>query len=250
MNSITFEHIHKLGHIITENEEFQQYHFPEMLSRYSSNFIEFKKMPTLAQFQEREHTLRDFHKQHGQQHIKFSFPVNEMISDDIKVYLTAANYDIGFLELYAISPSEFPTTKNSTIDVQLVTNDNIDAFLQLQYDADLKYGETFAKEKQAILHHQFLDGSKHQIIAYYAGIPVGSVEIIEQSETAEIDNLFVVEAFQRKGVGSQIQQFVMEKFQNKTVILVADGEDTAREMYQKQNYVYLGFQYEVLKVEE
>jgi hypothetical protein len=34
------------------------------------------------------------------------------------------------------------------------------------------------------------------------------------------------------------------------VILVADGEDTPRLMYQKQNYHCLGFRYEVQKVYE
>jgi hypothetical protein len=41
---------------------------------------------------------------------------------------------------------------------------------------------------------------------------------------------------------------VMDRFANNTIILVADGEDTPREMYQKQNYRYLGFRYEAQKV--
>lgn len=40
----------------------------------------------------------------------------------------------------------------------------------------------------------------------------------------------------------------MESFPEKTVILVADGEDTPREMYKKQNYQYHGFRYETQKV--
>lgn len=40
----------------------------------------------------------------------------------------------------------------------------------------------------------------------------------------------------------------MNQFFDKTVILVADGEDTPREMYRKQHYQYLGFKYVVMKI--
>lgn len=249
MNNITFEHTYLLGYIVCDSENYRQYHYPEMLCRYNSNFIEWKKMPALIEFREMEQSLRNFHQAYGQQHIKFIFPANEKIPDEILNYLQAESYDIGYLELYAIEPGQFKIAQHSSVDVQLVSDINMEAFLKLQYDEDLKYGETFAKEKRKLLLRQFDDGSKLQIIAYYEGNPAGVVEVIERDETAEIDNFFVAEPFQRKGVGGQIQRFVMDLFADKTVILLADGEDTAREMYQKQNYVYLGFRYEILKVE-
>lgn len=42
----------------------------------------------------------------------------------------------------------------------------------------------------------------------------------------------------------------MDHFYTKSIILVADGEDTASEMYQRQNYCLEGFQYEAFKIEE
>jgi len=249
MSHITFDHIEKIGQIIYEDDVCQHVHYPEMLSRYDSNYIQFKTMPSLTAFKKSEQILRTFHQKHNQKHVKFIFPSNEKISSDLHNYLTEENYDIGFLELYTIEPSHFATSVHNHVDVQLVTKDNLAVFLKLQYEEDLKYGETFATEKQALLQRLFNDSHKHQLLAYYDGIPVGSTELIEEDTTVEIDNLFVLEAFQRKGIGSQLQQYVMQNFHNKIVILVADGEDTAREMYQKQNYVYQGFQYEVLQVE-
>ncbi|MFJ7409020.1 MULTISPECIES: GNAT family N-acetyltransferase [unclassified Lysinibacillus] len=249
MNNITFDHIEKIGPIIFEDEFCQHVHYPEMLSRYDSNYILFKMMPSLTTFKEIEQMLRTFHQKHNQKHLKFIFPSNEKISPDIHSYLTEEKYDIGFLELYTIEPSQFATRVNHHVDVQPVTEDNLEVFLKLQYEEDLKYGETFATEKQALLKRRFHDPSKHQLLAYFDGFPAGSMELIEEDTTVEIDNLFVLEAFQRNGVGTQLQQYVMQKFHHKIVILVADGEDTARDMYQKQNYVYQGFQYEVLKVE-
>ncbi|MFJ5768031.1 GNAT family N-acetyltransferase [Lysinibacillus sp. NPDC093210] len=249
MSNITFDHIEKIGHVIYEDEVCQHVHYSEMLSRYDSNFILFKTMPSLTAFKKTEQMLRTFHQKHNQKHLKFIFPSNEKISPNIHSYLTEENYDIGFLELYTIEPSQFVIRVHRHVDVQLVTEDNLEEFLKLQYEEDLKYGETFATEKQALLKRRFHDPSKHQLLAYYDGFPAGSMELIEEDTTVEIDNLFVLEAFQRKGVGTQLQQYVMQKFHHKIVILVADGEDTARDMYQKQNYVYQGFQYEVLKVD-
>ncbi|MEH7307838.1 GNAT family N-acetyltransferase [Neobacillus drentensis] len=79
----------------------------------------------------------------------------------------------------------------------------------------------------------FEDPNIHQLLAFYKGIPAGSVEVIISKETADIDGLVVDENFQKKGKGSMLQKFVMEKYDNKTIILVADGEDTPREMYRE-----------------
>ena len=67
------------------------------------------------------------------------------------------------------------------------------------------------------------------------------------NDTVEIDELSISESYQKKGVGSHLQRFAMDQYPHKMIILVADGEDTPREMYQKQQYHYFGFQYEVLK---
>jgi hypothetical protein len=40
----------------------------------------------------------------------------------------------------------------------------------------------------------------------------------------------------------------MDHADGKTVLLVADAADTAREMYNRQNYTYISFRYELLKV--
>lgn len=249
--NITFQNIHKIGHIIYEDALYRQYHYPEMLSRYDSNFIEWKQMPTLEEFKKIEQALHTFHQQHGQQHVKFVFPADEKIPDPITSYLKEENYNIGFLELYTIQPSQFTVAKNPNINVQPVTEKNLEDFLKLQYTEDLRYGENFATQKQTMLRRQFQEESdRYQILAYNKeGVPVGSVEVSEKEQTAEIDNLFVIESNQRKGIGGQLQRHVMDQFPDKTIILVADGEDTPRNMYQKQNYKFQGFQYEVLKVE-
>ena len=250
MLNISFNLIHRAGQVIWETSEYKHFHDADFLSRYDSNLITWKSMPTIELFKEIEGILRNFHLQKNQKHLKFIFPPNEKIPEEIHTYLSLNNYSIGFLELYSIHPKDFNANKNDEIKVQFVTEANIEDFLRLQFNEDLQFGERFAKEKQNSLRSQHMEDNVHYIIAYDQSEAIGSVIVFEKDDTAEIDNLFVVESYQRKGIGSSLQQFVMDHFYNKTIILVADGEDTPKEMYQRQNYRLEGFQYEVLKVEE
>ncbi|GLB59602.1 GNAT family N-acetyltransferase [Cytobacillus sp. NCCP-133] len=161
------------------------------------------------------------------------------------------DFTIGFLELYAIQPREFPDVgENPDITVTNVSVETWDDYLKLQYELDSVYGESYAEEKQDQHLRNYQSESIQQILAYYKGKAAGSVDVIIEKGTAEIDGLMVDEDFQKKGIGSCLQKYVMDQFNDKMVILVADGEDTPKEMYRKQNYRYLGKQYELLKISD
>jgi ribosomal protein S18 acetylase RimI-like enzyme len=249
MKQITFEDINTLGKAVAENDQYRHIHYPEMLIRYDSNFIEFKNIPSLSEFKEAENYLREYHLKKGQKHVKFYFPANQKPTKELIVYLTDTGYEMGFIELYAIQPKHFPSVRNHPdIDIKVVTDKNLETLLNLQYRHDVKFGSEFAKQKRELIKRQFDDQNIVQLLAFYKGSPAGYIDVIVSKETAEIDNLTVDESFQKKGIGSKLQEFVMESFPVKIVILVADGEDTPREMYKKQNYQYHGFKYEVQKI--
>ncbi|UJL46073.1 GNAT family N-acetyltransferase [Virgibacillus sp. NKC19-16] len=250
MKQVTFDDIYILGCIVAENDLYRHYHYPEMLIRYDSNFIEFKKQPSLTELKEAENYLREFHLRQGQKHVKFCFPENVQLERELVDYLNGSGYENGFLELYAIQPDQFPEVEDQPdIDIQIVTDKNFETYLDLQYKQDLEFGSKFARAKIDLAKRQFTESSIIKIIAFYKGNPAGYVDVITTDKTAEIDNLTVEESFQKKGIGSRLQKFVMDNYPDKAVILVADGEDTVREMYMKQNYQYVGFQYEVQKIE-
>jgi ribosomal protein S18 acetylase RimI-like enzyme len=251
MMQITFEDIFIHGHVVFEDNLLKHYHFPEMLSRYDSNFIEYKAFPTLDELKDAETYLREYHQKKGQKHIKFKFPVNEKVPIELVNYLNQKDYDIGFLELYTIQPNQFPeVNENPDIEVQIVTEKNLKPFLAFQYQQDIVFGSNFANQKVELNKQIFNDPNFMQLLALYKGTPAGAVDVIISQDKAEIDNLGVDEAFQRKGIGSRVQKFVMDTFHDKTVILVADGQDTPKEMYKRQNYQYLGYQYYTQKVED
>ncbi|WP_175989241.1 GNAT family N-acetyltransferase [Bacillus sp. Marseille-Q1617] len=251
MKEITFDDIYTVGEVIVENDLYSHVHYPKMLKRYDSNFLEFKRMPSTEEFKSAAKYLKSFHHERGQNHVKFSFPAIMEISGNLMGYLKHEGFDIGFMELYSIKPCEFPKKGlMKGVEVKEVKEDDFDKFISLQYVQDLEYGKEFADQKVELHQRQFKDPAIIQLLAYYNGEPAGAADVIINAGTAEIDGFFVLERWRRKGIGSCVQQYVMDRFHDKIIILVADGEDTPREMYQKQHYRYLGFQYQVLKVFE
>lgn len=250
MTKLSFNHIFYQGQIVFENDLFLHYHTAKMLLLYDGNFLQFKRMPTLIECQRAIEYLKEFHRKKGQDHVKLLFPENEPIVDEIKSFLIEEGFQISFMEMYAIDPALFPKiTKNSSINVEKTTADNWETFLQLKFEIDSDISVRFAEQKRVLHEQNFQDERFMQFIAFFNGIPAGGVDVIIGEETAEIDNLVVLDPYQKRGIGSQLQKAVMDEFPDKTVILLADGEDTPREMYQKQNYQHIGTKYEALRVD-
>ncbi|URM34694.1 GNAT family N-acetyltransferase [Cytobacillus firmus] len=252
MEKITFHDIYKPGHTVLENGLFIHNHNPDMLLQYDSNFIAFKRMPSVQEFKEAHQYLKEFHQKYGQKHVRFYFPDDEELSEELAAFFQQdEDYTVGFLELFAILPADFPEVQErEEIVVENVTDETWNAYLEFQYEQDSVYGENFAEKKKAQHLRNYSDDSIQQLIAFYKGKPAGSVDVIIKERTAEIDGLMVHEDCQKKGIGSCLQKSVMDQFKDKTIILVADGEDTPKEMYRRQNYRYIGKQYNLLKVYE
>lgn len=247
--NLTFSAIYNPGITEKETTEFSHLAFMEVPELYDGNFIQWKEIPSLETLKQAENYMKETHLARGQNHVKFVFPQGEKMPDALVTYLMEQKYDIGILEMYAIDPKTFPTDVISNAQIQFVSEATIQAYSDIHYEEAKQWGESYALSKRELLKKDFRDQRKQQIIALVDGEIVGSVDVIVREETAEIDNFFVLPAFQRQGIGSKIQQFVMQHYANKTIILVADGEDTPKDMYVKQGYRFIGFQFNALKTE-
>lgn len=249
MKQITFDDLYKEGEVVTENRLYRHFHHSEMLFRHDSNYIEFKQLPVLSEFEEAVEYLKEYHREKGQNHVRFVFPADEKLTADLFFDLISKDFNMGIVELYAIEPKDFPDIKeNPDIVVRPFTEGDLDMYLSFQFRQDLAYGREFAEQKTEQYKRRFDQDNILQLLAYYKGEIAGSLELIIMDEMAEIDGLAVDASFQRKGIGSHLQKFVMEKYPEKVIILAADGEDSPREMYKKQNYQYIGFRHEVQKI--
>ena len=190
MKQFNFDNTYTLGDVVLETALYRHIHYPEMLVRYDSNFIEFLSVPSIDEFKEVEKYLLDFHQKRGQNHLKFYFPANMKLEGELKDYLTTAGYGRELLELYAIQPHEFPEIRpNSDIQVEKVTTETLETLVELKYAQDLEFGEDFAEQKRALTRSKFADPQLIQVLAVYKGVAVGYVDLILSKDTVEIDDL-------------------------------------------------------------
>ena len=156
-------------------------------------------------------------------------------------------YETGWLELYINSEKNFESDDNQDVEVVLTNEDNIVDFLNVSYEQDEAYGKDYAELKVELNKEQLHSDNPIQVLSYYKGKPAGMLLIWMNKKYVELDSFGVREIYRRLGIGTIMQAFVAEIAKDKPIILVADGEDTAKDMYKRQGYIYSGFQFETLK---
>ncbi|MDN8915722.1 GNAT family N-acetyltransferase, partial [Staphylococcus aureus] len=80
----------------------------------------------------------------------------------------------------------------------------------------------------------------NRLVAYLNYEPIGVVDVIVSENYIELDVFGVLEQFRHQVIGSTIQSLIGEydiSKNHKPIILVADCEDTEKDMYAKQGYV-------------
>lgn len=150
--------------------------------------------------------------------------------------------------MYAIEAEALQGEIPDTLTIEWVTKDKLEDYLTIHRTFAMQFGEDYADESEKMIRQALLDGEKtKRVVAYYQNQPVGSIDIIETDQTVEIDSFGVIESMRKKGIGRAIQAFIADYAGTKPIILVADGEDTAKDMYIKQGYTFIGFRYQILK---
>ena len=250
--TFSFKDIEHSKSVVKETSLYTHYHNETALFMYIENYVIFHRVPTFAEFIEAEAYLKSAHQKDNQDFIKFIWPEDCEIPQPIISYLGSNDFSLDVLELYAAPPGTFEPTRidetPSDIRVEWVNADNRSAYLALSTRADKEVSEEFAKQKQSYTQAKFDNPAFRPIVALRSDEAVGSIDLYLKEESIEIDNFHVAVDSRGKGIGTALQQFVMDHADGKTVLLVADAADTAREMYNRQNYTYISFRYELLKV--
>ncbi|TDM02306.1 GNAT family N-acetyltransferase [Macrococcus carouselicus] len=242
---VSFKDTKQEGEFYQDYGRFVHYHTPSQLIRYYSNFFLYDEVPDLATFKADEKLQSDFHEARGQHHLLFIFPDNVELPHDLMLYAESASYKLEKMELYR---TDNLTLKKRSGDVKVVSeNDEIFAdFLKVCRAGELEYGEEFADLKEEMHTRDLEDDSIIQLVAYHEDQPVGKLEAIINESIIELDDFYVLEGFRGLGIGSALQQQVLTF--GKSLLLIADGNDTPREMYERQGYRKISERYELLKV--
>ncbi len=249
--TFSFKDIEHSKSIVKETSLYTHHRNEAALFMHIENYIIFHRVPTFAEFVETEAYLKSEHQKNSQDFIKFIWPEDCEIPQPIISYLGSNDFSLDVLELYAAPPGTFVPTRIKTpsnVKVEWVNAGNRSAYLALSARSDKQVSEAFAEQKQPYTKAKFDNPAFCPIVALRSEEAVGSIDLYLKADSIEIDNFYVASDSRGKGIGTALQQFVMEHAAGKTVLLVADAADTAREMYNRQNYTYISFRYELLKV--
>lgn len=247
---LSFKQLATHSSIYDQNDFFIHYFNPDARFRYDSNVFQLLFSPVRVEFELIEEMNSQFSFDFGLSHIKFYWPENQGIYPDTLAYLNESDYGLEKLELYAILPEYFKAGPvDPLIRISNVSKELLDSFKAINYIEDLTISTAFAEHKQSFYDQLFSQSNVSFLMATINNDPVGSTIIIEGEDTIEIDDLFTLPNFRKRGVATALQQAVMQRahHEHKTVILAADAEDSPKLMYQKQGYDYISFRIGVQK---
>lgn len=247
----TFKDIEHHSTIVDDNEFFTQYLSEKNYWRYDSNFFKLKFQPYLQEFKLIEEMQLVSHQQQQMNHLKFYWPMDTPLTNEITKYFDREGYLLEFLEIYTINPADFkPSSTNPNVSIKVVTEDTLGSFKSFNYPNDKQTGADFANYKLKF-YERLLDDEKFKMyMAMLDNQVVGSLITIESDELIEIDDVYTHEDWRNQHVATGLQMAVMDEAieKDKTVILVADGEDTVRSMYERQGYQREGYTIGALKL--
>lgn len=245
--AISMANIFQEGKIFSDDQIKTIYLTPEEPLVYDANKWVYKEMPTIKDWKQHMEMQQSLHRQQYSDHLAFTFPENTPLSQAWLDEIKDCGFELGCMELYAIESQNIRRSQNNHVEVKFVTDQNLEDYIAIYRQFSEPFGLEYAEESIRVIRDQFHYESKSRIIAYENNIPVGILDLIITNKTVEIDGFGVLENFQRRGIGQTMQSFVADVSDDKVIILIADGEDSAKHMYIKQGYIFISYCYQILK---
>lgn len=133
--------------------------------------------------------------------------------------------------------------KGSVGVVKELTDNNSEEVEEFLYNDGLEYGEGYAKSNAKRLVELRNYKNMKAFVIYEDKKVIGYVHTFIYHDFAKIEDFFILDEYQRKGYGSTLFINAVNYLKNNGVndiCLVADNEDTPKQMYEKMGFVKVG----------
>lgn len=236
------------GNIVENHKRYTRFLTPRQPLKFDANKWVYHEMPDVLTFKADMMLQQKHHRAQESYHLNFDFPEDTPLSQDMLRFLRASGFELGCIEMYAIEGDILQKLTDEPIDLKKVTHQTVQDYMNIFNIMGEPYGEDYLKEAGNHIIEQVKLGTNKldYYVAYDEGAPVGILNLISTCHTLEIDGFAVKPEQQRRGIGTRMQAQVGKFANQRLVILVADAEDTVKDMYVKQGYTYLHFRYSAL----
>lgn len=237
-----FSNISKEGNIIRFNDD----NIPDM---YSHN-LTYLKQPILGEefcnFVEGE---IEKSKKKGKKflNLQFDFEIEKVKNCIKQQNCETTTYDYFQFQIQQLD--ELVVRRDCSI--RRLNNEQLDEALEFDIRVNGKeLGKSFIKRRFERRSKVYVsDGLVDSYLCYFDGKIIGHCDLFLNNEVAKIEDFDVAPEMQRKGFGTTIlkEMVAISKAQGaKTIYLITDDDDTAKEMYKKCEMIKIGEKIELI----
>lgn len=175
------------------------------------------------------------------------FKLPPSLFKDIPYEVTYYSFDYMAIEvdqLHKLRPREDVIFKEA--DTPQVLEDGI----AVDIEANTKYMGDFAKKriKRKVQIYTDKKAKTSLYVGYYKNKAIGNCELFVSGPIAKMEDFDILEAYQRRGFGTAFVKYILEVAKDqgaKTLYIVTDSDDTAKDMYSKCYFSKFASKHEV-----
>lgn len=228
-----------------ENDRFYRFKDEALASRFYSNYIDYKKMPSLELLQEDLATIKEEQKDYPLDFAMVFFPEDAAMNGDIKGFLEASKFVIEKHIIFTCPLENLKLSQKDIGDIRIekLTPAYFKDYLDYKYQQRLEYGQVFAKQMYDWDQEHLPEEGSQIYLAIDGEKLVGDVTVWEYGDYIEIDDFSLLEDYRGRGIGSALQREASRDFQSAILI----SEEVNRDMYQHQGYQEAAYYWTALR---
>lgn len=228
-----------------EDEEIIRFYDNSLPDMYMHNFIFIKKdicensfrKIVIEELENRKNQNADFLR------IEFNFSINHDVIRNLPLIPQVTKYDYMYI---APEMSDSLSGNEECVIKEALSTEVLNEGMEVDILANQSgMGAEFAKKRiyrKSEVYRQ-RNSNLSLYVCYHNDMPIGNCEFMVNNDIAKIEDFDIVKNYQRKGFGTSLLKYLLEKGKEHNIefaYLITDSEDTAKEMYKKCGFKTIG----------
>ena len=231
--------------IYKETDRFRYFKNPITSERYFSNYLSYKKMPTVDELKADLDYVADEQANYASDFAFLFFAEKEEFSNALRKELGGKGFEFSKHLVFTNSVDQLQLRPRDLGAIKIVelTEEHLVAYIQMKYQSHLEYGQVYANQMKADHEANLLSNSSKVYLAMDGEKIIGDVTAWFFGDFVEVDDFHVDKEYRGRGIGTALQLAAIADYQQ--VILISEEENRA--MYEHQGYTEVSWYWTALK---